>query len=81
LNSFAKAISRYHDGEIPYIKLLDGCLVDNFGLSGFTIAGLSADTPYGPLSPQQAVRLRRGLFLVVDAITISYPDFASIWQA
>ena len=69
LQSFAKAISRYHDGEIPYIKLLDGGLVDNFGLSGFTIARLSADTPYGPLSPQQAVKLRRGLFLVVDAKT------------
>jgi NTE family protein len=69
LNSFAKAISRYHDGEIPYIKLLDGGLVDNFGLSGFTIARLSADMPYGPLSPQQAVKLRRGLFLVVDAKT------------
>jgi NTE family protein len=69
LSSFAKAISRYHDGEIPYIKLLDGGLVDNYGLSGFTIARLSADTPYGPLSPQQAVKLRRGLFLVVDAKT------------
>ena len=54
LKAFAKAISRYHDGEIPYIKLLDGGLVDNFGLSGFTIARLSADTPYGPFSPQQA---------------------------
>ena len=69
LNSFAKAVSRYHDGEIPYIKLLDGGLVDNFGLSGFTIARLSADTPYGPLSPQQAVKLRRAMFLVVDAKT------------
>jgi NTE family protein len=69
LSSFAKAVSRYHDGEIPYIKLLDGGLVDNFGLSGFTIARLSAHTPYGPLSPQQAVKLRRGLFLVVDAKT------------
>jgi NTE family protein len=69
LSSFAKAISRYHDGEIPYIKLLDGGLVDNFGLSGFTIARLSADTPYGPLSPHQAVKLRRALFLVVDAKT------------
>ena len=28
LSAFAKAISRYHDGEIPYIKLLDGGLVD-----------------------------------------------------
>lgn len=69
LSAFAKAVSRYHDGEIPYIKLLDGGLVDNYGLSGFTIARLSADTPYGPLSPQQAVKLRRGLFLVVDAKT------------
>ena len=69
LNSFARAINRYHDGQMPYIKLLDGGLVDNYGLSGFTIARLSADTPYGPLSPQQAVKLRRGLFLVVDAKT------------
>lgn len=69
LNSFAKAISRYHDGSMPYIKLLDGGLVDNYGLAGFTIARLSSDTPYGPLSPRQAVKLRRGMFLVVDAKT------------
>lgn len=69
LNAFAKAISRYHDGSIPYIKLLDGGLVDNYGLAGFTIARLSSDTPYGPLSPRQAVKLRRALILVVDAKT------------
>jgi len=69
LNAFARAISRYHDGSMPYIKLLDGGLVDNFGLSGFTIARLSSDTPHGPLTPKQAVRLRRALFLVVDAKT------------
>jgi NTE family protein len=67
LSAFAKAISRYHDGSIPYIKLLDGGLVDNYGLSGFTISRLSSDTPYGPLTPTQAVKLRRALFLVVDA--------------
>jgi NTE family protein len=32
----------------------------------FTIARLSADTPYGPLAAQQAVKIRRVLFLVVD---------------
>ena len=69
LSSYAKAINRYHDGTMPYIKLLDGGLVDNYGLSGFTIARLSAETPYGPLSPQQAVKLRHALFLVVDAKT------------
>jgi len=67
LSSFANALIKYHDGAVPYIKLLDGGLVDNFGLSGFTIARLSSDTPYGPLSPRQAVKLRRALFLVVDA--------------
>lgn len=69
LSSFAKALGRYHDGSMPYIKLLDGGLVDNYGLSGFTIARLSSETPYGPLNPKQAVKLRRVLFLVVDAKT------------
>ena len=63
----ASAIARYRDGSVPYIKLLDGGLVDNYGLSGFTIARLSAETPYGPLTAQQAVKIRRVLFLVVDA--------------
>jgi NTE family protein len=69
LTGFARAMSRYRDGAVPYIKLLDGGLVDNFGLSGFTIARLSSDTPYGPLSPRQAVKIRRAVFLVVDAKT------------
>jgi NTE family protein len=67
LKAFADGLARYHNGEIPYIKLLDGGLVDNFGISGFTIARLSSETPYGPLTPRQAVALRRLLFLVVDA--------------
>jgi NTE family protein len=67
LKAFADAIVRYRTGAIPYIKLLDGGLVDNFGLSGFTIARLSSDTDYGPLTREQAVKLRRVLFLVVDA--------------
>jgi len=36
-------------------------------LSAFTIERLSADTPYGPLTARQAARIRRVLFLVVDA--------------
>jgi NTE family protein len=67
LRSWATALSSYHDGSTPYIKLLDGGLVDNYGLSGFTIARLSSGTPYGPLTPRQAVRLRRVLTMVVDA--------------
>ena len=66
LKESAAAITSYRDGSVPYIKLLDGGLVDNYGLSGFTIARLSADTPYAPLSAQQAMKIRRVLFLVID---------------
>ena len=67
LRAFAQGIERYRDGSIKYIKLLDGGLADNYGLSGFTVARESSETPYGPLTPVQAVKLRRMLFLVVDA--------------
>jgi NTE family protein len=67
IKSFADALERYHTGDIKYVKLLDGGLVDNYGLAGFTIARLAAHTPYGPLEPEEAVKLRRLLFLVVDS--------------
>ncbi len=67
LRAFADAIARYNDGSMPYIKLLDGGLVDNFGLSGFTIARLSSETPYGPMTESQAVKTRRVMFMVIDA--------------
>ncbi|MGB5904085.1 MAG: patatin-like phospholipase family protein [Xanthobacteraceae bacterium] len=69
VRSYAAAIASYRDGAVPFIKLLDGGIVDNFGVSGLTIARESSGTPYGPLTPQQAVKLRRALFLVVDAKT------------
>jgi NTE family protein len=67
IKSYADALGRYRSGEIKYVKLLDGGLVDNYGLAGFTIARLASDTPFGPLAPQEAVKLRRFLFLVVDS--------------
>lgn len=67
LSSYAKAIMRYREGAVPYIKLMDGGLVDNYGISGFTIERESSETPYGPLTPQQAVKVRRAMFLVVDS--------------
>ena len=67
LRAFAQGIARYRDGTVKYIKLLDGGLVDNYGLSGFTIGRESSEVPYGPLTQTQAARLRRILFLVVDA--------------
>jgi NTE family protein len=67
LRAFAQATARYRDGSMKYVKLLDGGLVDNFGLSGFSIAILSGQRPYDPMTEAQAVRVRRIMFLVVDA--------------
>jgi NTE family protein len=67
LKAFADALHSYRDGSTKYIKLLDGGLVDNFGLSGFTISRLSARMPHEPLSPEQAVRLRRSIVILADA--------------
>ena len=67
MKSYAEALERYRTGEVKYVKLLDGGLVDNLGLSGITITRLANKTAYGPLEPAEAVKLRRLLFLVVDA--------------
>jgi NTE family protein len=67
LKSYADALERYHSGEVRYVKLLDGGIVDNYGLAAFTIARLVTDTAYEPLAPAEAVKLRRLLFVVVDA--------------
>ena len=67
LSQFADALDRYHNGQVRYVKLLDGGIVDNYGLAGLTIARLASNTPYGPLEPEEGVKLRRLLFLVVDA--------------
>ena len=67
LKLFANAIHRYHTGEVHDVKLLDGGMVENYGLAGFTIARLASNTPYGPLEPEEGVKLRRLLFLVIDS--------------
>jgi NTE family protein len=67
LRSFAQATARYHDGSMKYVKLLDGGLVDNFGLAGISIGMLGAQHPYEPMSERQAARVRRMMFVVVDA--------------
>jgi NTE family protein len=67
LRHFAEALYGYRSGTTKYVKLLDGGLVDNFGLSGFTISRLSASHPFEPLAPDQAVRLRRLMIVIVDA--------------
>lgn len=53
--------------QVSYVKLVDGGLSDNFGVTGFVVERAKQQTPYSPLSPKHAVRFRRGLFLVANA--------------
>jgi len=90
IKSYADALERYHTGDIKYVKLLDGGIVDNYGLAAFTVRRLASNTPYGPLEPDEAVKLRRFMFLVVDsgrapsgqwAQTVPGPSGAELIQA
>jgi predicted acylesterase/phospholipase RssA len=69
LQSYAQAISNYHDLDAQrYVKLLDGGLVDNYGLAAITLRREeNAGTAYAPLTPEQAVSLRKLLFVLVDS--------------
>jgi NTE family protein len=68
LRAYAQAIQRYRDaGTLRYVRLLDGGITDNYGLHGIIVARATSATPYGPFTAQRAVKIRRLLFLVVDA--------------
>src|SRR5690606_34148020 len=67
VHAFARSLALARSGKVKYIKLFDGGMVDNYGLSGVTIARAAMGTPYAPLQPQEAINLRRFLFFIVDA--------------
>lgn len=50
-----------------YLKLVDGGLTDNLGLVAILQSRVLLNTPYGPIPEQDAVTMRRLLFIVVDA--------------
>ena len=62
-----EALQDYRDVENGrFLKLVDGGLTDNFGLSSIQESRLLAGTPLAPLNEAQAMRIRRLLFVVVD---------------
>lgn len=50
-----------------YIKLVDGGVTDNYGLATIFQSRLLLGTPYAPMSENDAINVRRQLFIVVDA--------------
>ena len=68
LRAFAASLESYRDSnKLKYVKLVDGGITDNFGITGVTLARAASQTPYGPLTPREAVRLKRVIYLVADA--------------
>lgn len=50
-----------------FLKLVDGGLTDNLGLVSILQSRILLGTPYGPISEEDAVNVRKLLFVVVDA--------------
>ncbi|WOC16120.1 patatin-like phospholipase family protein [Pseudochrobactrum sp. MP213Fo] len=70
LNAYARSLYAYrNDPDQHYIKLLDGGLTDNIGVTPFALARAGANNGHGPLSPEEAVKLRKLIFIVADAGT------------
>ena len=69
LRASAQALARYRDDPARqrYVKLLDGGITDNFGIHPLAIMRTNRDRAYVPLTAEQAVKMKRMLFLVVDA--------------
>jgi NTE family protein len=53
--------------EVKFVKLLDGGITDNFGTTGLAVERARAEAPYAPMTPEEAVRMKRMLFLVANA--------------
>jgi NTE family protein len=69
LQASGAALMRYRadPARFRYVKLLDGGLTDNFGIHSLAIARSSRDRPYMPMTAEQAVRVNRFLYMVVDS--------------
>lgn len=68
LRAIARAVGDFRSLDNGrYVKLIDGGVTDNFGLAAIFQSRLALGTPYGPLTERDAVRLKRMLFVVVDA--------------
>jgi hypothetical protein len=61
---------------MKFVHLMDGGVVDNFGLSSLITIRSASGTPYGPFSPRDAVRIKRLTFLVINAEMSAAGDWA-----
>lgn len=68
MRAHARALESYtNPEEVKFVKLLDGGITDNFGTTGLAVERARAQVPYAPLTAEEAVQLKRMLFLVANA--------------
>ena len=68
MRAHARALESYtNPDEVKFVKLLDGGITDNFGTTGLAVERARAQVPFAPLTPEEAVKLKRMLFLVANA--------------
>lgn len=68
MRAHAAALESYADPQkVKFVKLLDGGVTDNFGTTGLAVERARATGAYAPMTPAEAVKLKRLLFLVADA--------------
>ncbi len=68
MRAHARALESYtKPDEVKFVKLLDGGITDNFGTTGLAVERARAQVPYAPLTAEEAVKLKRMLFLVANA--------------
>ena len=68
MRAHARALESYtNPAEVKFVKLLDGGITDNFGTTGLAVERARAQQPFAPLTPEEAVKLKRMLFLVANA--------------
>lgn len=68
VQAVAQAVRHYRDPAVQrFVKLVDGGVTDNYGLSSIVVGRAAGGTPHAPMTAADAVRVRRLLFVVVDA--------------
>ncbi len=68
MKAYARALESYaRPDEVRFVKLLDGGITDNFGTTGLAVERARAQAPWAPMTPAEAVRMKRMLFLVANA--------------
>lgn len=76
VKAIGNAVAAYKDKhQARYLRLVDGGLIDNFGVSTLVNARAGFGSPYAPLSTHEALTVRRLLFIVVDATSVQHSDW------